>query len=376
MVPSRAMPSPHGRDPGKTRERLLAWVTTRLPHARDIQMSKLSAPGPTGFSSDTLLFDLSWREGEDRWQQQLVARIEPSGFRVFPHYDVGRQFRVQRQLWKSEVPVARMVWREDDPEIVGAPFYVMEQVSGRIPSDNPPYHLGGWMTEASPEEREAIWWSGLEALAAIHRLDWQERRLGILGREDPKLSSLEGQLEDYRRYLAWASQGRPQPTCEAALDWLVRQRPKEPEPLRLCWGDARIGNMVFRQGRCVAVLDWEMATLGNPVQDLAWWIFMDHHHSAGCDAPRLEGMPDREATLARWAELTGLPPRHVEYYEVFAAFRFSVIMIRIAQQLVFYELLPEDSSFESDNTATRLLASMLGLSAPGAAHPSTRANPP
>ncbi len=92
---------------------------------------------------------------------------------------------------------------------------------------------------------------------------------------------------------------------------------------------------------------------------------MDHHHSAGCGVPRLAGFPGREATLERWAERTGIDPRHVGYYEVFAAFRFSVIMIRIAQQMVATGLLPEDSTFEHDNPATRLLAGMLELAPPG-----------
>lgn len=350
------MPADSRRDLELTRRSLLAWLQTRLPHATHLRVSPLQQPGATGFSSDTLLFDLAWREGGDEWEQQLVLRIEPTGFRVFPHYDVARQFRVQRQLWKSDVPVARMLYQERDASVLGAPFYVMERVEGRIPSDDPPYHVGGWMTEISAKEREEIWWSGLEALACIHRLDWRER-LGFLAEDDG--SALERQLRAYERYLHWAARGRPQPVCEAALAWLVARRPREEAPLGLCWGDARLGNMVFDAGRCRAVLDWEMATVADPVQDLGWWIFMDHHHSAGCGVPRLEGLPGREATIARWSGLTGREPHHVSYYEVFAAFRFSVIMIRVAQQMVLQGLLPQDSEFERDNTATRLLASML-----------------
>jgi aminoglycoside phosphotransferase (APT) family kinase protein len=357
------MPTPKGRDLQLTRTSLLAWLQTRLPHARDLELSDLSGPGATGFSSDTLMFDLAWREGEDTWGQKLVLRLEPSGFRVFPHYDVRRQFRIQRQLWKSDVPVARMLWLEEDASVLGAPFYVMERIAGRIPTDNPPYHVDGWMKEVAPDDRERLWWSGLDALAAIHRLDWRER-LRFLTDEADAGSPLERQLGEYERFLGWAARGRPQPTCEAALSWLEEHRPPEGQAT-LCWGDARIGNMVFDGARCVAVLDWEMATVADPEQDLGWWIFMDHHHSAGCSVPRLPGFPSREATIARWAELIGREPRNVSYYEVFAAFRFSVIMIRVAQQLVAAGLLAEDSTFETDNTATRLLASMLELAAPG-----------
>jgi aminoglycoside phosphotransferase (APT) family kinase protein len=134
--------------------------------------------------------------------------------------------------------------------------------------------------------------------------------------------------------------------------------------VRLCWGDARIGNMIFDDFRCVAVLDWEMVTLGNPVKDLAWFLFLDHHHSGGIDAPRLEGFPHREETIERWEERTGLSARHVAYYETYAAFRFSVIMIRLAQQLQHYGFLPADATLEVDNIPSRLLARRLDLPPP------------
>jgi aminoglycoside phosphotransferase (APT) family kinase protein len=102
-----------------------------------------------------------------------------------------------------------------------------------------------------------------------------------------------------------------------------------------------------------------MATLGSPGADLAWWLFFDRHHSEGCGVPRLAGFPSREETLARYEAWTGHRVRHLHYYEVFAAFRFSVIMIRLAQQLVRYGLLPEDSEFERSNIATHLLRQLL-----------------
>ena len=109
-----------------------------------------------------------------------------------------------------------------------------------------------------------------------------------------------------------------------------------------------------------------MVTLGSPVQDLAWWLFVDRHHSEGIDAPRLPGFPSREQTVTRYTELTGTPIENLEYYEIFAGMRFGVIMIRLAQQMAKYDLLPEDSDFETNNTVTRLLAKLLGLPQPGA----------
>ena len=82
-------------------------------------------------------------------------------------------------------------------------------------------------------------------------------------------AALDRQLDDYERYLDWASEGRPHPISQLGLAWLRRNRPAGREPVSLCWGDSRLGNMMFRDSRCVAVLDWEMVTLGNPEQDFA-----------------------------------------------------------------------------------------------------------
>jgi aminoglycoside phosphotransferase (APT) family kinase protein len=260
-----------------------------------------------------------------------------------------------------------MFWEESDPSVLGAPFYVMQRVEGRIPTDNPPYHVGGWMTEIQPVQRAALWWSGLDVLARIHRLDWKGLGLAFLERSGPGATPLDRELAYYERYLdwAWKPERGPHPVCAPALEWLKARRPREPEPTVLCWGDARIGNMIFRDFRCAAVLDWEMAVLASPEMDLAWWLFLDHHHSAGLGAPRLPGFPEREESLARYEALTGHRPRHLDYYERFAAFRFSVIMIRLAQQMMEYGALPADSAFEVDNIPSRLLAGMLDLPSPG-----------
>jgi aminoglycoside phosphotransferase (APT) family kinase protein len=355
------VPAPHGRDLIATRERLARWFAGALEGASDVRLSELSGPGATGFSSDTLLFDVHWREGGQERTRGFVARLQPAGFQVFPEYDVARQFRIQRCLAETAIPVPAMFRLEEDPGLLGTPFYVMERIEGRIPTDNPPYHVGGWLRDVSPESRAAIWWSGLEVLGRIHQLDWKACGLDFVAPErEPgaRPTPLERQLDEYSAFLDWATQDRGH-VAHRGLDWLRTHRPREPEPLALCWGDSRIGNMAFHDDRCVAVFDWEMATLGNPEQDLAWWLFLDRHHSEGLGAPRLPGFPSREETLARWESLCGLRARHLDYYELFAAFRFAVIMIRVAQQMIHYGVLPPDSALERDNIVTRLLEKLL-----------------
>ena len=219
----------------------------------------------------------------------------------------------------------------------------------------------------SPEERAAIWWGGIECIAKIHRLDWKALGFGFLERPELGATGLDRQLEHYRRYLAWAARGQPQPTIQAALAWLEAHAPAD-EPTVLLWGDARIGNIIFEGTRPAAVLDWEMVTLGSPEADLAWAIFLDRHHSEGIDTPRLEGFPSYEDTLAYYEERSGHRVRNLHYYQVFAGWRFGIIMLRIAQQVVHYELAtPEQGrELELNNTVTLLTAKLLDLPVPGA----------
>jgi aminoglycoside phosphotransferase (APT) family kinase protein len=361
------VPAPKERDLEQTRKDLEAWLATRLPDADagDVHVGELSGPGTTGFSSDTLIFDARWRSGGADVSESLVARLRPSGMTVFPEYDIARQYRIQRILEERGIPTAPMRWLEEDERFLGAPFYVMGRVDGRIPTDTPPYHTGGWVAEIEPAEREALWWSGVDTLAAIHRVDWRASGLDFL--ERPGATPLDAHLEQWERMHAWVG-GRPKPQVEYALRWMREQRPEDPEPTVLAWGDARIGNMIFGDdGRCAAVLDWEMAELGSPELDVAWFLFLDRHHSQGMGVERLKGFPSREATVARYEEKSGFRVRHLHYYEVFAALRFTILMARIAHQMTHYGFLPADSNFEVDNNCSRLLATLLELPPPGAA---------
>ncbi len=360
------MPTPWQRDLEQARKNLADWMRRRLPEATALELSPLTAPGSSGFSNETLLFDASWREGGEPRAEKLVVRIQPTGFQIFPHYDMGLQFRTMELLGPTDVPVPKTFWQEkEDVEVLGAPFYVMGRVEGRVPSDNPPYNVQGWLTELPPEDVAAIWWGGIDCLARIQRLDYRAVGFGFLDQPELGETGIERQIALYERYLEWAACGRPQPTAESALEWLVANRPTG-EPHGLVWGDARIGNILFDGTRPAAVLDWEMVSVGSPELDLGWTLFMDRFHSEGVGAERLPGFPSHDETVARYEELTGHRVRHRHYYEVFAGFRFAVITMRIAQQLVYYEAMDEAAgrAFELDNMVTRPLAKLLDLPEP------------
>jgi aminoglycoside phosphotransferase (APT) family kinase protein len=204
-----------------------------------------------------------------------------------------------------------------------------------------------------------MWWSGLDVLARLHRLDVDALQLGFLDQPQWGKPGLDQRLGYYEHYMHWAYPG-PKPTATRALAWLKENRPDEPDDPVLLWGDARIGNIIFAPGgRPAAVLDWEAATLGQPEEDLAWYLFLDRHHSEGVYAQRLAGFPSPAETIARYAGLIGRPMRHMDYYEVLSGFKFTVIMSRIGQAMIEWDWMDADSDFPYNNNCSRLLDAIL-----------------
>jgi aminoglycoside phosphotransferase (APT) family kinase protein len=353
------------RDPEWIRDRLTAWLRARRPEAEGLALSVPVTP-KVGFSNETFLCEATWRAGGAARRESLVVRLEPNEFLVFPEYDLGRQVAVMRALAATDVPVPRVRWFEEDRTILGSPFYVMDRVDGEVPSEVPCYHAFGFCHDAAPERRARVWWSGVEALARIHRVDWRARGLGVLGEPGGGTDPLDRQLDHYAGYLEWVRRGDPQPILLAALAWLRAHR-YVPRRVTLCWGDSRLPNLIFRDDAVVAVLDWEMAFLGDPEADLGWWLFLDWAQSEGYRIPRLPGFPGAEETVRRYEALTGWPVEHARWQEVFAAFRFGCIMARIARRLRETGTPTPTDDFERDNVCTRHLARRLGLPPPGSA---------
>ncbi len=353
------MPEPIGRDNEQTRRHLLEWIEREHPEQGAIAVHLHGGPSDTGFSSDTLMFALE-HEGDARPQKrELVLRLEPTGgFGIFPEYDVAQQFGMMRALADTPVPVPEVLWLEEDPSALGAPFYVMTRVEGRVPSDTPPYHSAGWIHDASPEERRRLWHSGLRAMAEVHKLDPDAPRFAFLPKPPAEADPLAAQLDYWHGYMDWGMERARHPLLERALAWLLEHAPDD-RRRGLCWGDSRISNQIYRDFEVAAVIDWEMVFVGDPVADLAWYIVLDRCFTEGIGIPRLEGMPGRDDTIAAWEAQVGRPAHHMHYYEVFAAFRFSAIMVRVFQQMKHYGRIPEEATADVDNLATSTLEKLL-----------------
>ena len=339
-------------------DRLTKWLPQRLG-VDAVTITDLTPPSGTGYSSETLLFTAEF-EGERR---RFVVRLKPTRPGVFPEYDIDLQHDVMAALAaKTTIPVPEMLWREPDPSVLETPFFVMAHVPGRVPSDNPPYTLEGWILEETEERRRTMHTSALETMARIHQLDPHD----TLGDVTAKLRhGLDDELAYYESFFEWAARGRPQPVAEHAWEWLQTNRPRGEQPLGLSWGDSRISNMLFGEDlRPVAVLDWEMVSLNDPVMDLAWWLFLDRHFTEGLGVSQPSGFFDRATTIARWEDHTGRPADNVDYYEVYAGFRVAVIMMSLTRLFIADGLMPADTDFDRNNTVTQCLAPMLGLPHP------------
>jgi aminoglycoside phosphotransferase (APT) family kinase protein len=151
----------------------------------------------------------------------------------------------------------------------------------------------------------------------------------------------------------WGLEGAHNVHCEAALTWLKQHQPAT-EPQHFCWGDSRMANVIFHEDKSgvAALLDWEMLVLGNPLQDIAWWIFMDELFSVGLGVPRLEGFPSRAATVQYWSDRTELDTHLLQYYLVFAGLRISLILARMS-------LAKGDNSMVAESFASQYMMKVL-----------------
>jgi len=299
----------------------------------------------------------------------VVLRAVPRTRGTFPEYDLGLQFRIMQILKKkTDVPVAEMLWLENDPSVIGVPFFLMKKLEGDVPQDYPSYHGSGMYFEARPETRKRMWWGTLDALVKLHKLDWRGLGLDFVGAPDPGTDPVDRQLIYWESYLNGWIKDSPEeshPTMEATLTWLKENR-YEPRRVVLCWGDARIGNTLYSltDRHVQAIMDWEMAFIGDPEADLAWTFTLDRQASKGFGLPRLEGTPTEEEIIHRYERLTGWKVENLFFNEVMATFRYGLTAIASMKNLRSKGI-PIEDELLLNNFATQHLAKVLSLPSPG-----------
>jgi aminoglycoside phosphotransferase (APT) family kinase protein len=263
---------------------------------------------------------------------ELVLRRPPLGHVLPTAHDMAREYRVQSALAATSVPVPRMIWHEDADGVLGAPFYLMERVVGHVCRNALPAAYAD-----SPEERARIGSALVSTLARLHTVDPAVVGLADFGRP-------AGFME--RQLRRWSEQWKRSkvtelPALDALRDLLASTLPGQGQEA-VVHGDFRLDNTVLhptKPGEIVAVLDWEMSTLGDPLADLgallAYWSEQDDDEvlaAARMMPPltALPGFPSRREVVDLYAAETGFDVSGVDWYQAFAFFKLAVVCQGIA----------------------------------------------
>jgi aminoglycoside phosphotransferase (APT) family kinase protein len=292
-------------------------------------------------SSDTVLFSARWRDGDGRdRKEELVARIAPddADVPVFPSYDMAGQFEAIRLVQQlSPAPVPDPMWSEPEPSVLGAPFFVMGRVDGEIPPDVLPYTFGSnWLYDAPADQQRRLADTTVEAIAALHAIDDAPQRFEFLERKQPGDSHLRRHVAQTRSwYQMVAADGGRSPLVERGFRWLDDHWPAhESEPV-LSWGDARIGNVIYRDFTPAALLDWEMAGLGPRELDVAWLVFAHEVFEELATTLGLPGMPhflQADDVCEHYATACGHEPRDLDFYRRYAALQWGIVFLRTGRR--------------------------------------------
>jgi len=304
-----------------------------IPGAADARIANWHA-AERGLSTETFLFDLE-RQGDDgpTTVKQLVFRRPPE-VSIFPDYDLTRQVMVMNRLRDTPLKVPTVYWLDRDSTDLGTPYYVMEQLPTiGTASDYQSYHSHGLYFDATPQQRTTMWWGCVQAIADVHALDWRSLRLEKLLMPQRGEQPLEQVVEYCDELLTWGSPESRRQELVDAVEWL-RDNIYQPEPRTgVVHGDYRIGNALVHEGRVTAVLDWELAYIGDHEADLAWLLFVDWACAEYQGVSRLDGTPSREETVDRYQQLSGRPVRNLRYNEVLAAVELGIPVSRLETRL-------------------------------------------
>jgi aminoglycoside phosphotransferase (APT) family kinase protein len=349
---------------------LSRWLATVLPGGVAPQVTVESGVDSNGMSSETIILTGRWDDGGGAVEQRWVARVAPSAedVPVFPSYRLDHQFEVMRRVGElTDVPVPPVRWIEPTGDVLGKPFFLMDYVEGVVPPDVMPYTFGGnWFADAPAQRQRELQDATIAVLAKLHAISNAERVFGFLTEKAAGDTAL-------RRHFGWVRSwydfavpdiGRS-PLLERAFEWLQAHWPAAADTGQpvLCWGDARVGNVLYRDFRPVAVLDWEMVTLGPRELDIAWTIFA---HMVFQELAGLAGLPGLPAVLreadvrATYRELTGVELGDLHWFYVYSGVMWACVFMRTGARRVHFGEVERPDDVESLFYHGALLQRLIG----------------
>lgn len=260
--------------------------------------------------------------------RRMVLRKQPPGAILKGAHAIDREYRVLQALHPTPVPVPRPILYHADPAVLGTPFYLMERVEGRVFENCA-------LPEVPPQERRALWMALADALALLHDLRPETVGLGDYGRPG---NYFERQLARWSSQLAQSQTG-PWPELDLLAQILPGLLPPDDGAICLAHGDFRMGNVLFHptEPRVVAILDWELSTLGHPLADLGFcampWNTAPEEYGGlkGIDLAAA-GLPDKADFVARYMQRRPQSAPLLPFHEAFALFRFAVIFVGISDR--------------------------------------------
>jgi len=310
----------HPLPPLVDEEALRRYLAEKLPGPQTPDSPLLVERIRGGHSNETFYIT----RGEEQW----VLRRPPRGPLLPTAHDVGREYRVLSALAAhTSVPVPHPILFCDDTSVIGAPFYLMERIPGvvirtKLPPDFEP--VGS---------RRSLADTLVDTLADLHAVDYQVVGLGDFGKPQ---GYLERQLRRWTGQLD-ASRNRPLPDLDAVTEWLQQHLP-ESGPATIVHGDYRMDNCMYAPeppARILAIVDWEMATIGDPLADLGYLLSFWREPGdptlglLGDTAWRiseLPGFPTRRELVQRYAQRTGREMRDVDFYVALAIWKLAVLL--------------------------------------------------
>ncbi|VVE04116.1 aminoglycoside phosphotransferase [Pandoraea iniqua] len=301
---------------------LSQWLTTHVDgYAGPLRIAQFNG----GQSNPTYRLSTPGAEYVLRTKPAPAAKLLPSA------HAIEREYRVMHALAGTDVPVARMLGLCEDETVIGLAFYVMAYVPGRVLWDP---SLPG----LSPSERGAIYDEMNRVISALHRVDYRAIGLETYGKPGDYIArQIARWSKQYR-----ASETEPIEAMDRLIDWLPAHLPAgEPERTTIVHGDFRLDNLIFHpsEPRVLAVLDWELSTLGDPLADFSYHCMAWHvspgvfRGIAGLDWAAL-GIPDEQDYVARYSERTGIArPPQWHFYLAYNMFRIAAILQGIMKRV-------------------------------------------
>ncbi len=280
-----------------TQEKLADYLAAKvIPGARDFKLSNWVQTA-VGWSHETYVFDAEWTADDGPHRQGFVARKDPGTGLLRELSSLEEQYKVLKALEKADAPTPKGYWYEPDISILGGPFLGMEKIPGEAVN---PWSKVGKQFYAEAAKRGKLPRSFVEALAALHNLDWRAAGLDFLGVPGPGKDFALREIAKWEGLIAQSIR-KPEPVLTEVIMWLKANAPSV-QRLALVHGAYRTGNLMVHEDQISAVIDWELQVIGDPMYDVAY-VLSDLNREG---SPLLSCVVERDFFIDYYQQLTGL----------------------------------------------------------------------